>query len=125
MTTIIEKGDPEEESHLKIALQVGQALERTYPNHPWIIAFQGGALVVRHMAISDEWKLATGKDGMCFLLPADKLGTHSEITKSAVKAGGQMLEAFGLKRGAWNGDKPLVPRHMALAAIESNGKVLH
>lgn len=125
MTHIIEKGDPEEESHLKIALEVGHALEKAYPNHPWVVAFQGQALLVKHMAISDEWKLATGKEGMCFLLPKNKLGTPKEITQSAITAGGQMLEAFGLKRGAWNGDRPQVSRHMALAAIESNGKVLH
>lgn len=122
---IIEKGTPEEQSQLVIALQVGQALEREYPNHPWIVAFQGGALMIRHMAIADEWKMATGKEGMCFLLPEDKMGTPAEITHSAIHAGGAMLEAFGLKRGAWNGDRPQAPRHMVLAAIKSNSKELH
>jgi hypothetical protein len=122
---IIEKGDPEEQTLLIMAMDVGHALEREYPNHPWIVGFQGGALLVKHMAISDEWKAATGKEGMCFLLPKDKLGTPKEVAQSAIRAGGQMLEAFGLKRGAWQGEKPRAPRHMVLAAIKSNHRQLH
>jgi hypothetical protein len=122
---ILEQGDPEEASLLATAMDVGRALEKEYPNHPWIVAFQGGALVVKHMAISDEWKAATGKEGMCFLLPRDKIGTASEVRYSALQAGGQMLEAFGLRRGAWTGERPKAPRHMVLAAIKSNHRQLH
>ena len=122
---VIEQGDPEELTLLNIAKEVGDALMKHYPNHPWLVCFQGGALLVRHQAITDEWKAVTGKEGMCFLLPAEKLRGAKQVAHSAVVAGGQMLEAFGLKRGAWSGEKPMPPRHMVLAAIGSNSKVLH
>jgi hypothetical protein len=39
------------------------------------------------------------------------LNAHSaaDLAKSAMLAGGQMLEAFGLKRGAWDGTEPTLP----------------
>jgi len=122
---IVDQGNPEEIHELHTAMAVGEALEKAYPNHPWLVCFQGGALMIRHLPIADEWKNATGKDGMCFLLPKDKLGTPKEIVKSAIKAGGQMLEAFGLKRGPWQGERPTAPRHMVLSAIKSNSKELN
>jgi len=39
---VMEQGDLEELSQLELAKQVGEALNKHYPDHPWIIGFQGG-----------------------------------------------------------------------------------
>ena len=106
---VMEQGDPEEASQLEVAKQVGDALNRAYPNHPWIVGFQGGGIVVRHLVIAAEVAVAIGKEGFSSLLPLDRLGTPKEINASAVEFGGQLLETFSLKRGAWDGELPIVP----------------
>ena len=106
---IIERGEPQEASQMQIALAVGAALNAAYPNHPWLVGFQGGGIVVRHMAIAAAVERVIGKSGFASLLPADKLGTPHEIRRSAIEFGGQLLEAFGLRRGAWHGEDPIVP----------------
>lgn len=106
---IIEHGTPEEVSDLALAQQVGEALCRAYPNHPWIVGFQGGGLVVRHMSIANAMTFATGRDGFCSLLPRNKLGTPTELRMTVIRFGGELLEAFGLKRGPWDGSEPVVP----------------
>lgn len=102
--------DARELSDVDLAKQVGDALCRHYPDHPWIIGVQGGGLVVRHLAIASEVHRIIGKDGFGTLLPRDKMGTPTEVTKTAVRFGGELLEAFGLKRGKWDGTLPTVPR---------------
>ena len=106
---VIERGDLSEASDMAIAKQVGEALMKAYPNHPWIVGVQGGGLIVRHMAIANAVTFALGKEGFSSLLPRNKLGTPTEITKTAVRFGGELLEAFGMKRGAWDGSEPIVP----------------
>lgn len=106
---VMEQGDADEASLLSIAKHVGDALNKHYPNHPWVVGFQGGAIVVRHLVIAAEVERVIGKGGFSSLLPKDKLGTPKEITRSAVEFGGQLLETFGLKRGAWHGEPPIVP----------------
>lgn len=106
---ILERGDDDEASDRDLAVRIGQALEQHYPNHPWIIGFQGRALVLRHLAIASEVHRVLGRDGFASLLPKDKLGTHKEVMQSAIKFGGELLEAFQLPRGAWDGRLPIVP----------------
>jgi hypothetical protein len=64
---------------------------------------------VRHLAISDLVRNELGRDGFGFVLKHLDSHSASDLAKNAVMAGGQMLEAFGLKRGAWNGTEPTVP----------------
>lgn len=107
---ILEQGYPEEASELAVALAVGEALNDAYPNHPWVVGFQGGGIVVRHLIIAAEVEKVIGKGGFSSLLPKDKLGTPKEIRRSAIEFGGQLLETFGMKRGAWDGnEQPIVP----------------
>ncbi len=107
----IEKGDPEEANDEAKALEAARTLESHYPNHPWLIAFQGGSLVVRHLAVSDAVREEIGRDGFGFVIPPHKFKscTAKELAHTAMLAGGQMLEAFGLKRGGWHGEEPKVP----------------
>lgn len=107
---IIERGDPDEALDLEKARQVGEVLCKHYPNHPWIVSFQGRALIVRHAAISNAVVMQLGRDGFGFVLKHNNLPTSSSLAHNAMIAGGQMLEAFGLKRGPWDGSAPVVPK---------------
>lgn len=107
---ILERGDPDELSDQELAVRIGQELEKHYPNHPWIIGFQGRGLVLRHLAIASEVARVLGREGFASLLPREKLGTAKEVTHTSVMFAGEMLEAFQLPRGAWDGRVPVVPR---------------
>jgi len=106
---LVEPGESNESLDLQKAHEVATTLEQHYPNHPWLISFQGRVLVVRHLAISDLVRNSLGRDGFGFVLKHLDSATSSELAKNAVMAGGQMLEAFGLRRGAWDGTEPTVP----------------
>ena len=106
---VIEHGTLEEASDMALAKEVGEALSAAYPNHPWMVSFQGHALIVRHAVISNAMTFATGREGFGSLLPKDKLGTPTELRHTVIMFGGELLEAFGLKRGAWDGSEPVVP----------------
>lgn len=106
----MEAGDADEISDLVLAKQIGEALNNVYPNHPWVVGFQGRGLVIRHLSIAGEVSRVLGKDGFSSLLPRDKLGTHKQVVKAATMFGGELLEAFGLPRGRWDGRTPVVPR---------------
>lgn len=106
---ILERGNPDELSDQELAVRIGQELEKHYPNHPWIIGFQGRGLVLRHLAIASEVARVLGREGFASLLPREKLGTAKEVAHTAVMFGGELLEAFGLPRGAWDGRLPIVP----------------
>lgn len=101
--------DAKELTDVGIAIEVGKALNAHYPDHPWVISVQGGGLVVRHLAIAGAVAMKTGREGFASLLPRDKLGTPASIALTAVRFGGELLEAFGLPRGRWDGREPVVP----------------
>lgn len=107
---VLEFGDADELSDMELALEVGKILQREYPNHPWIVGFQGRGLVIRHLGIASEVARVIGREGFASLLPKDKLGTPKEITHSVVMFAGALLEAFGLSRGPWDGTPPVVPK---------------
>jgi len=106
---VTEAGDPDEQSDMAIAKQVGDTLQRHYPNHPWVISVQGRALIVRHLAIAAEVAAKIHREGFGSVLPKDKLGTPKQIRRTAVKFGGELLEAFQLPRGKWDGRDPICP----------------
>lgn len=110
---LIEPGDADEALDLAKAKEVAETLERMYPNHPWLVSFQGRALVVRHLAIADLVRNELGRDGFGFVLKHLKSYSSSDLSRNAMRAGGQMLEAFGLERGKWDGTDPTLPREFA------------
>jgi hypothetical protein len=112
----IEPGDPEESQELAQALQIGQILERHYPNHPWVISFQSKALIIRHLPIANAVTMATGKEGFGSVLPPGMV-TPKNFTTEVVRHAGAMLEAFQLPRGPWDGRDPIVPESLRQAAL--------
>lgn len=110
---VIESGDADEASDLELAKQIGAELNKAYPSHPWLVGFQGRGLVIRHLSIASEVMRVIGREGFSSLLPRDKLGTPKQIMHTAVEFGGMLLEAFGLRRGAWDGTPPTVPASWA------------
>lgn len=109
VTRILEHGDIDEASDRDLALYIGDELQRAYPNHPWIVGFQGRSLVIRHLSIASEVARVIGREGFASLLPREKLGTPKEIKHSVLMFAGEMLEAFQLPRGPWDGRVPVVP----------------
>lgn len=106
---IIEAGDPEESSYLDLAMEIWQQLNKAYPDHPWQVSFQGGAMIVRHAVINAEVIGVLKREGFGFLLAKEKLSNHKEVVKSSLEAGGAMLELFGMRRGKWDGSDPVIP----------------
>lgn len=106
----IEAGNPDEQTDMKRAEWVLAALNDHYPHHPWTVSVQGRGMILRHMMISAVAASALGREGFSYLLPRNKMGTPKEIAHSAMKAGGEMLELFGLRRGAADGTMPTVPK---------------
>jgi hypothetical protein len=106
---IIDAGNPDEVTDMELAQRVGDALNRSYPDHPWMISVQGRGIIVRHLAIANAVAMEIGREGFGSLLPREKLGTHQEMTDTVMRFGGQLLEAFDLPRGAWDGRDPKVP----------------
>jgi hypothetical protein len=106
---VIEQGNADEQSDMAIAMQVGDALQKHYPDHPWIVSVQGRAIIIRHLAIAAEVAAKIHREGFGSVLPKDKLGTPKEIVRSAAMFGGQLLEAFQLPRGKWDGRDPICP----------------
>ncbi len=91
---------------MELALEIGAVLQKEYPNHPWIVGFQGRALVIRHLAIASEVTRVIGREGFSSLL---RPGTPKQMGHIAVMSAGELLELFGLPRGAWDGTLPKVP----------------
>lgn len=99
-----------ERSFREIACQIWEQLERHYPHYMWIVSYQGGALIVRNSVINAAAASALKAEGFGFVIPKDKIGTYQDIVKSAIEAGGSMLELFGLKRAGWDGSDPVPPK---------------
>jgi hypothetical protein len=105
----IESGDANEVLDMEKAKQVGAELEKHYPGHPWMVSFQGRVLIVRHMEINEFVFRVLGREGFGFVLKHGDTVTASELAKHAMRAGGQLLEAFGLPRGPWRGEPIQLP----------------
>ena len=62
MMHLVEKGDPEESSFLQLAYEIWTQLNKHYPDHPWQVSFQGGAMIVRHAIINAEVSAALKRE---------------------------------------------------------------
>lgn len=109
LAIIVEEGDADEQSDMRIAQQVAHALNRHYPDHPWVVDVQGRGIVLRHLIISLVAGAFLRREGFSYLMPREKMGSPKEIEHSAVMAGGNMLELFGLPRGQDTGQLPVIP----------------
>lgn len=106
---IIERGDPDEAHDLYKAREVNKTLEQHYPGHPWRVSFQGRVLVVRHAEINEFVRDNLGRDGFGFVIKHAQAFSATKLAHDAMVAGGQMLEAFGIPRGAWRAVPPSMP----------------
>ena len=78
------------------AKEVATALCKTYPDHPWMVGWAPGmTLVVKHMA---------GDARYGYTIDACKSFSASDLAKTAMLAGGELLERMGLPRSAWKGE---------------------
>lgn len=108
---IVEQGNEDEGGYVALGCQIAHEVAKAYPEHPWQVSFQGGAMIVRHEHINAFAAAALKREGFGLLLPKDKLGSHKEVVHSSVTAGGAMLELFGYPRGKWDGERlPEVPK---------------
>lgn len=106
---VLERGDADEASDMKLAMEIGDVLQKEFPNHPWVVGFQSRNLVIRHLSIASEVERVIGRSGFASRLPRERLGTPKEIRASVIEFGGQLLEHFKLPRGPWDGTLPTVP----------------
>lgn len=111
MALVTARGNDDEQSDMAIAKDIAHVLNKHYPGHPWTIDVQGGGIIVRHTLISLVASAFLRREGFSYLMPRDKMGTRKEIIKSAINAGGNMLELFSLPRGADTGKLPEIPSH--------------
>ena len=96
---------------LAMSKEIAEALNQQYPGHLWAVRVQGeyGVASIHNLMLSGEW-------GYRLLL--DKNYSVSDLRASAIKAGGEILERFNVKRGRLNDD------HMATMATDFAGRVL-
>jgi hypothetical protein len=103
--------EPWEITHMSTAIEVAQQLEKHYPNHKWIVSYQGGAIIVRHELINAYAAEKLKREGFGITLPKDVVDSPQRAAKAAIEGGGAMLELFGMRRGAWTGDEePQAPK---------------
>ena len=107
---ILERGNADESLDLAKAQEVLDELQRAYPLHLWQVSFQGRVLVVRHGLISRTVRDQLSRGGFGFVLKHLDAYSAAQLAHNAIMAGGEMLEAFGFRRGAWDGQTmPVVP----------------
>lgn len=98
-TFTVESTPDEENSKMEIiAHMAASLLAKHYKNHLWSIGWLPGyALCIKNMGI--------GGDGYKYGFTVDvaKAATVSEIEKSVIYGGGELLERCGAPRGAWDG----------------------
>src|SRR5581483_9649575 len=106
---VLEAGDKDEASDIQLAMYIGDVRQKEYPNHPWVVSFQGRGMILRHLSIASEVARVIGREGFASLLPRENLGTPKQVRQSVIRFAGELLEAFDLPRGAWDGRPPKVP----------------
>src|SRR5690242_7008941 len=94
-------------------MEVWRQLNEHYPNHPWHVQFQGGALIVKHALIDAYVTTYLKRQGFGFLMPKDKVMSNRrrDLVQGAILAGGAMLGLFGMRRARWDGEEqPVIPK---------------
>lgn len=79
-----------------VAGQFMQALVEAYPGHPWHVSVKGGAVILKHMRISNKWAQVKHQKNIY---------SASDLKRAAVVLGGEFLERAGLTRGEDDGRK--------------------
>lgn len=79
-------------NEMVIAREMADILHTTYPGHVWAVNVDrsGGVAHVRNLALSGQWG---------FVLRLPDIYSASEMRREVVRAGGEILERYRLKRG--------------------------
>ena len=106
------------------ARRVSMSLLMHYPNHPWIVSWQGRVIVVRHAMISHLCDI-NNLGGFGFILKHADSHSARHLSRSAMIAGGSILELFGMPRGAWDGQTmPKLPLDIKKKGLGNKGVIV-
>jgi hypothetical protein len=84
--------------------RVGEILSIQYPGHPWQVGVKHDAGTI-HIELPYLTRLRT-RFPYGFLLHLSSLRNHDTARKKVIWAGGELLERYGLPRGAATADTP-------------------
>ena len=81
-----------------MAMEMANTLHTHYPGHLWAVTCEGekGIATVRNLGLSGQWG---------FVLKLVDLSTASDWKKKVVRAGGELLERYRLRRGRLDADE--------------------
>lgn len=88
-----ESADP---ANLPLAKEVAEILTFAYPNHSWYVRIDGGLLIIKNLAISQN----AGMVRKLSTLDADATARKRNV----IMAAGEFLEAAHMRRGAYEGE---------------------
>lgn len=80
----------QELSDMLLAKNAADGLDRHYPGHLWAVDVNGGVLNIRNLMLSAD---------MGWRIKVPKVYSASELHQRVIRAGGEILERFGLSRG--------------------------
>lgn len=80
------------------AKQVAERLHALYPGHMWAVHCQWaqGILTIRNLALPAQYG---------YIVKILEVWSASELMRQAMTAGGEILERYRLRRGAFHGDE--------------------
>lgn len=81
------------------AKEVAMRLTQAYPRHPWAVGWAPGMTLIVKL-------LSSPNSNFGYTIDCAASFSASDLAKSAVMAGGELLERLNMPRGAWNGDMP-------------------
>lgn len=99
MTSVLAGLDDSAKSTLNdmlMAKQVAETLMRHYPSpHLWAVTCEGrtGIITIKNLLLSGTWG---------YVLHIPKVYSASALADAAMRAGGEILERFGMRRGQFN-----------------------
>lgn len=79
------------------AKHIGDVLARHYPGHAWMVHVDGkqGIAIVRNQMLNGQWG---------YVIRLTDIISASDLDRVAMLAGGEILERFKLRRGAFDGE---------------------
>ena len=83
-------------NEMTMAREMADILHTTYPGYMWAVNVDRGLANVRNLMLSGNW-------GFVLKIPA--IYSASEFRKEVIRAGGEILERYRLKRGQFDWDK--------------------
>jgi hypothetical protein len=89
-----------------LAKNVGEHLHRHYPGHLWAVNVGGGVVTVQNLSLSGKWGFRIFENEI------------DPDYKCVMRAGGELLERFNLRRGAARDEVSLLRRNLRGEAVD-------